>query len=140
MSAIHPSQLDFIARHAPFDRMEQAHLLWMMERMRLGYYADGEAIVSPEQGVVDRFPVIKQGRVHGEQNVAHAFEADTWLELAEGECFPLGALLAGRPVAGVYRAGSDTFCYELSAADFHDLFGMGLGETGFAPVQMSRQE
>jgi CBS domain-containing protein len=104
--------------------MELAHVLWMLERMNLGYYAEGEVIVSPEQGAVDRFLVIKQGKVHGEQNVAHASETDTWLELAEGECFPLGALLANRRVASVYRAGSDVFCYELSAADFRELIGL----------------
>jgi CBS domain-containing protein len=124
LSAIHPTQLDFLARHAPFDRMEPGHLLWMLQHMRLGYYAGGEVIVSPERGVVDRFLVIKQGMVQGEQSLASASEADTWLELAEGECFPLGALLANRPVASVYRAGSDTFCYELPAADFHTLLGM----------------
>jgi CBS domain-containing protein len=121
MSAIHPSELTLISRHAPFDRMEVAHVLWMMERMSLGYYAEGEVILTPEQGPVDRFLVIKQGMVHGEQNVAHASEADTWLELAEGECFPLGALLANRRVASVYRAGSDCFCYELAADDFRKL-------------------
>jgi CBS domain-containing protein len=124
MSAIHPSELTFISRHAPFDRMEVAHVLWMMERMSLGYYAEGEVILTPEQGPVDRFLVIKQGMVHGEQNVAHASEADTWLELAEGECFPLGALLANRRVASVYRAGSDCFCYELAADDFRRLIEM----------------
>ncbi len=124
MSAIHPAELSFVTRHAPFDRMEPGHVLWMMERMHLGYYAEGEVIVSPEQGVADRFLVIKQGVVHGEQNVAQASEADTWLELMEGECFPLGALLAHRPVSSVYRAGSDAFCYELPAADFHALLGM----------------
>ena len=72
----------------------------------------------------ERFLVIKQGMVQGEQNVADASEADTWLELSEGECFPLGALLAHRPVASVYRAGKDTFCYELPAADFHTLLGL----------------
>jgi CBS domain-containing protein len=124
MSVIHSSQLAFFAAHAPFDRMEPAHLLWMLERMRLAYYAGGEVIVSSEQGSADRLFVIKQGMVHGEQNVAHASEADTWLELAEGECFPLGALLAHRPVASIYRAGKDTFCYELAVADFHILLGI----------------
>lgn len=104
--------------------MEPAHLLWMLERMQLAYYAQGEVIISPEQGIVQRFLVIKQGMVHGEQNVAHVSETDTWLELAEGECFPLGALLAHRPVASVYRAGKDTFCYELPVADFHTLLEM----------------
>lgn len=124
MSAIHSSQLSFFAAHAPFDRMEQAHLLWMIERMQLGYYAQGEVIVSPEQGVVERFLVIKQGLVQGEQSVANASEADTWLELVEGECFPLGALLAHRPVASLYRSVVDTFCYELPLADFHTLLGL----------------
>jgi CBS domain-containing protein len=50
LSAIHVSQLSFFAAHAPFDRMEPAHLLWMLERMQLGYYARDEVIVSPEQG------------------------------------------------------------------------------------------
>lgn len=124
MSVIHASQLSFFAAHAPFDQMEQSHLLWMLERMQLAYYARGEVIASPEQGVVERFLVIKQGMVQGEQDVADASEADAWLELSEGECFPLGALLAHRPVASIYRAGQDTFCYELPAADFHTLLGL----------------
>ncbi|GAB4122773.1 MAG: DUF294 nucleotidyltransferase-like domain-containing protein [Sideroxydans sp.] len=123
MNSIHPSELSFITRHAPFDQMELPHVLWMMERMRLAYYADGEVIVSPEHGVVQYFWVIKQGLVHGEQSVAQASDADTWLELGEGECFPLGALLAKRAVASTYRAGGDTFCYELPAADFAELIG-----------------
>jgi CBS domain-containing protein len=104
--------------------MEPAHLLWMLERTKLGYYAQNEVIVSPEQGLVERFLVIKQGLVQGEQSVAHASEADTWLELTEGECFPLGALLAHRPVASIYRSVKDTFCYELPLADFHVLLGL----------------
>ncbi len=124
MSATYSSQLSFFAAHAPFDRMEPVHLLWMIGRMQLGYYARNEVIVSPEQGVAGRFLVIKQGLVQGEQNVAHASEADTWLELTEGECFPLGALLAHRPVASIYRSAKDTFCYELPLADFHTLLGM----------------
>ncbi len=124
MSVVHSSQLSFLTNYAPFDRMEVAHVLWMIERMQLDYYADGEVIATPEQGVVERFWVIKQGRVQGEQNVANASEADTWLELGVGECFPLGALLAHRPVASVYRAVEDTFCYELPHADFHQLLGL----------------
>lgn len=124
MSAIHASQLSFFAAHAPFDRMENAHLLWMLERMQLGYYAQGEVIVSPEQGAAERLFVIKQGLVQGEQSIAHANDADAWLELAEGECFPLGALLANRPVASVYRSAKDTFCYELAQADFHTLLDL----------------
>jgi hypothetical protein len=49
-------------------------------------YTLGEVIVSPEQGAVDRFLVIKQGMVHGEQNVANATEADT---LATAQLFQI---------------------------------------------------
>lgn len=124
MSAIHTSQLNFFAAHAPFDRMEPVHLLWMLERMSLAYYPEGEVIISPEQGDVQNLLVIKQGLVHAEQNVAQATDTDAWMELVEGECFPLGALLAHRPVASIYRAGSDIFCYELGRADFSVLLGM----------------
>ena len=124
MSEIHASQLNFFAAHAPFDRMESSHILWMLERMSLAYYAQGEVIISPEHGNVDRFLVIKQGMVLGEQSVADASQADTWLELLEGECFPLGALLAHRPVVSVYRAAKDSFCYELPAVEFHKLLGL----------------
>jgi CBS domain-containing protein len=124
MSSIHSSQLALFSAHAPFDRMEPSHLLWMLEHMRLAYYAQGETIVSPETEAVENFLVIKQGMVQAEQNVADAFEEDSWLELVEGECFPLGALLAHRPVASYYRASKDTFCYELPVADFHTLLGL----------------
>jgi CBS domain-containing protein len=124
MSAIHSSQLNFFAAHVPFNRMDSAHLMWMLERMQLGYYAKDEMIMSPDQGVVEHFLVVKQGEVHGEQKVADASDADAWMELGEGECFPLGALLANRPVASLYRAGKDTFCYLLPVADFHTLLGM----------------
>ena len=112
---------EHLARHAPFDHMEREHLLWLARRLKLSYYAKGEMILSPEQGVVDRFFIIKQGVVLGEQDVVRAQDDSAWLELHEGECFPLGALLSKRAVSSTYRARDDVFCYELAAADFHEL-------------------
>lgn len=119
MSAIHTSQLAFFASHAPFDRMERAHVLWMLARMELAYYAKGEVIAAPEHGQAARFYVIQQGLVSGGR--AGGMPEDALLELHEGECFPLNALLAGRAVASVYRAERDVFCFELSAQDFQAL-------------------
>ena len=124
MSAIHSSQIAFFTAYSPFNRMEQTHLQWMLERMQLSYYAAGEIVISPEHNKVGQFYVIKQGLVYGEQSVAKVTEEDTWLELTEGECFPLGALLAHLPVASIYRAGQDTFCFELPINDFNTLMGM----------------
>lgn len=112
--------VDHLIPFAPFDRMEREHLLWMAQRLTLGYFAKGEVVLSPEQGGETQFFIIKQGVVQGEHGAAQVQEG-AWLELHQGECFPLGALLAHRPVTGTYRAGSDVFCYELPAEDFLQL-------------------
>ncbi len=119
-SLIHATA-EHLSSHAPFDQMEREHVLWMAQRLELGYYAKGEVVLSPEQGTADKFYVIKQGVVQGEQDVVRAQEDAAWLELHEGECFPLGALLSKRPVTGIYRARDDVFCYELPAEDFLQL-------------------
>ena len=106
-------------RHAPFDRMEPAHIDFLAQRLTLSYYATGEVIAAPEQGAAQRLLIIKQGRVRGES----ARDADAW-ELVAGECFPVGALLAQRPVHALHRATEDTFCFELPAEEFHKLLAL----------------
>ena len=124
MSTIYQLLSSNFALTVPFNRMEPEHLQWMIERMKLCFYAKGEVIVSPEQKQVEQFYVVKQGIVYAEQLIEKSTEVDTWLELDKGECFPLGALLARRPVYSVYRAGEDTFCFQLATSDFHTLLGM----------------
>jgi len=124
LSATHATQLVFFARHAPFDRMERQHLLWMLERMQLAYYAKNEVIASPQQGHATRFFVIKQGMVRGTRIANTPQEAV--LELHEGECFPVGALLARRAVTSEYRAEEDVFCFELSAQHFLELIELSV--------------
>lgn len=113
--------VEHLSQFAPFDQMAREHLLWMAQRLTLGYFAKGEVILSPGQTDPVPFLIIKQGIVQGEQGIAQTQEDSAWLELHEGECFPLGALLADRPVTSVYRASSDVFCYALPAGDFLQL-------------------
>ncbi|NNM79638.1 MAG: CBS domain-containing protein [Gallionella sp.] len=117
---------EHLRRYAPFDQMEAAHLHRLAARLRLAYYHQGEVLLSPEQGTALKLLIIKQGGVQGEQDVARAQEDAAWLELHEGECFPLGALLARRAVTGTYRARTDTFCYELDARDFFELMHLSV--------------
>jgi CBS domain-containing protein len=122
MNAPYSAIAEQLARHAPFDQMKPEDLAWMVDRLSLNYHAKGAVILSPDQGEARTFSIIKQGVVQGEQEVAQSQDEDAaWLELHEGECFPLGALLSMRPVSSLYRARSDVFCYELSSADFHGL-------------------
>jgi CBS domain-containing protein len=119
--ALLAATIDQLVRYAPFDQMERDHLLWMTERLKVGYYAKDEIVLAPGDEPIDRFFVIKQGIILGEQDVVRAQDNAAWLELHEGECFPLGALLSRRGVTSTYRAGTDTFCYELPADDFRSL-------------------
>jgi CBS domain-containing protein len=113
--------LDFLSRHAPFDRMAAQHLEFLAMRLKLGFYAKGEVITEPGRGAAGTFYVIKQGRVRGEtEGERGPAENGAW-ELVAGECFPIGALLARRAVHTVHRAIEDTFCYELEREDFERL-------------------
>ena len=109
---------EHLARFAPFDSMAKEHLLWLAERLKLAYYGKGEVLLSPDSGEVKRFYIIKQGVVQLERSD----ESDAWLELHEGETFPLGALLGNRMAVSTFKALTDVFTYELEAADFHALF------------------
>jgi len=123
-SAVLAPVVEFLARHAPFDRMNPAHLEFLAKRLRLGFYARNEQITEPGQGPASMFYIIKQGRVRGEaENEQGPSEEGAW-ELVAGECFPIGALLGRRPVRTLHRAVEDTFCFELERDDFDKLLAL----------------
>lgn len=107
---------EHLARFVPFDSMTEEDLVWLANRLKLGYFAKGEVLFAPEQGVLTKMMILKQGLVVGERG-----EAGAWLELHEGEAFPLGSLVSGQPVTSTFRARGDVFVYELSADDFRAL-------------------
>lgn len=115
-NALLQATADHLARFVPFDSMAAEHLAWLAERLKLGYFGKGEVMLAPEQGLVQKLFIIKQGVVQGDQG-----EAGAWLELSEGEPFPLGALLSRRAAISRFRAHTDVFVYELDAEDFHEL-------------------
>ncbi|HET9652827.1 MAG TPA: prohead protease, partial [Usitatibacter sp.] len=101
-----------LRRHAPFDRMEEAHLRLLASRVKVAYYPAESVIIDRAMGVPGQVFIIKQGAVMvGPADPGMAPE----IVLQEGECFPLGAVVAKRPVSGAYRASHDTFCYQLAA-------------------------
>jgi len=114
--------LEFLRRHAPFDQMAPAHLEYLAKRLKLGFYARGQAVTRPEDGPANRFFIIKQGRVRGEIGSDEPDDEGAW-ELVTGESFPIGALLSRRPVRTINRAVEDTFCFELEREEFDTLLG-----------------
>jgi CBS domain-containing protein len=81
---------------------------------------------------VQTFQIIKQGVVQGEREGEGA-----WLELHEGECFPIGALLARRPAVSIFRAQTDVFSYELPAAQFHELLRLSQPFHDFCTLRLA---
>ena len=109
-----------LRRHAPFDRMAPEHLDYLADRLKVRYFPAETPILEPAMGAPNRIYVIKQGAVI----VGSPQRGGPELALQEGECFPLGAMVAARPVSGTYRASHDTFCYELDDEGFRSLVTM----------------
>ena len=117
------STVAFLRRYPPFHDMEgdAGALQFAAEHMRLGYYPEGAAILSPEDGKPDYLYIVQRGLVQVAPFDPSGSVSRAPLTLGPGECFSVGALLEQRPVTSAYRAAADTFCYQLPAPDFSDL-------------------
>jgi len=115
-NSLHHATLDALRRQAPFSAMAEDALLWLVRRLSVAYFARDAVLLAPADRPPDALFIVKQGAVAGD-----TAEGQTVLQLAAGEMFPLGALLARRGAANRYVAATDVFCYQLPAADFHAL-------------------
>ena len=121
MSDALDSTREFLAAHAPFDQLEADALEFLLPRLESRFYERGARITDPEAGPAQRFHIIRQGRIRGENpSEDEQLSGKAW-ELIPGECFPIGALLGRRAVHTVHRAAEDTVCLELSLEDFDRL-------------------
>jgi CBS domain-containing protein len=109
-----------LRRHAPFDRMEPAHLDWLVARLALVYFAPEATVLHPGGAQAEHLYIVKQGAVLGFDPELPDLGKPRF-RVSVGECFPLGALIGQRPVTSAYRAAGDTFCYRLAAGDFAEL-------------------
>lgn len=114
--------MTFLREHAPFSSMDDTHLAHFAEHATLRFYADGDEVISPDDGVIKRFYVVKQGRIRGERHNAKDDRTDTTFEISLGECFPLAALIGERPTRTLHRAAGDTFCLSIEQDAFITLF------------------
>ncbi len=107
-----------LAPHAPFSRMADADVEFLIAHLQVAYYAPGETILAPSAEISPYFYIVKQGQVRG---LRDADPGKVAFEGGPGECFPVTALLAERPVALTYVAVGDTFCLLLPRARFAQL-------------------
>ncbi len=114
--------VDFLSKYPPFNQMGSAHMGYMVENCRLRFYAAGDTIIKPEDGPVEYFYVVKQGRIHGKRADAEPGDEQNTFEISSGECFPLAALLGERATRTEHVAAVDTFCLLLAKPAFIRLF------------------
>ncbi|MDO6443977.1 MULTISPECIES: putative nucleotidyltransferase substrate binding domain-containing protein [unclassified Marinobacter] len=112
------SIMGFLQAHAPFSNMDDDHLAHFAEHATLRFYADGDVVLSAEDGIVNRFYVVKQGRIRGERHNEKAEKTETTFEISQGECFPLAAIIGERPTRTLHRATGDTFCLSIEQNTF----------------------
>ncbi|MFV0454511.1 MAG: putative nucleotidyltransferase substrate binding domain-containing protein [Pseudomonas sp.] len=110
--------MEFLRKHPPFNQMEQVHLAYLVENCQLRFYAEGECILSPDDGAVEHFYIIKQGRVHGQRPHTAKRGTETTFEVIVGECFPMAALMGERATRTAHLAAEDTFCLLLNKPAF----------------------
>ncbi len=114
-----------LRQHAPFDEMDAESLRFLAGGLSLAYYPRGELIVGPGSGMAAKLFIVKQGTVRADAR------------LGPGECFPIGALVAGRAAVYEYRAEGDVFCWELAADDFHSLLARSARFHAFCTNQLA---
>jgi CBS domain-containing protein len=109
---------DFLRRRAPFDRMSDEALSFLVPRLKLAYFAKDALILSPQGGPVADLHIIQRGTVGSRPDSP---QADPDPTLGPGELFPVGALSTGGATTKMFHALQDTFSYLLARDDFLEL-------------------
>lgn len=119
LNAIEQAAIDQLRRHAPFDQLSADDMAFLAAGLRLGYYSRGRVITSSASGVASVLFIVQSGVVRGELEGGRRGQDS--VEYAEGECFPLAAVMGLRPTVYHHQATEDTFCYEADAATICEL-------------------
>jgi CBS domain-containing protein len=96
--------------------MEKEDVEALAKRAKQVFFAEGDLICGPADGVAEKLFIVKEGLVRGGE-----LGSDPTWELSAGECFPVGAVIGMRPPQMTNRAAEDTFCLEIAAKDFFEV-------------------
>ncbi|MCQ4287377.1 DUF294 nucleotidyltransferase-like domain-containing protein [Pseudomonas stutzeri] len=124
--------MEFLRKYPPFNQMEPGHLAYLVENCQLRFYSEGDCIISPDDGIVEHFYIVKQGRVHGQRPHTSKRGTETTFEVILGECFPMAALMGERATRTGHFAAEDTFCFLLNKPAFVKLVSKSAAFRDFA--------
>lgn len=115
------SILQFLQQYAPFNQMEMAHLMLLIEHASLRFYSAGSVIAQPRDGVPSHWYLVRQGLVTRQYRNPVTDQDIEELLLSAGDGFPTDALLSERATPNTYTATEDTFCVVIDTASFTQL-------------------
>lgn len=110
--------VDFLSKHSPFDRMEDAALDFLGQHATLAYYPKDSMILTPDMGPPPHFHIVQRGRVLSRED---GDSVSGNVTISAGECFPIGAASGQRATICTYSALDDVFCYQLDNQQFQQL-------------------
>ena len=105
---------------APFMLMQSGHLLQLIGSAQQLSYGAGATIVAPASGVPTHLWFLRQGLVIGRGNDGTGFEFEA------GDLFPIGAVMASRPVTSRYSAHEAVVCLRLPVQEVHAIAALSL--------------
>ncbi len=108
---------DFLAAHPPYDAVPRELLLAALAGARLSYYARGQVLRRPEDGVPEHFSVVQQGLVRGVSRDDSGQERRVF-EAGPGESFLHLPLQEQRATRTVHEAAQDSFILDIPRAGF----------------------
>lgn len=115
-----------LRRHPPFDAMAASELAILAGRLKLAYFPKGATVIAADSAP-PALHIIQRGHVVG----GGAATDEPVLSLAEGESFPVGALIGRRATTLNYRAATDVFCYLLDPEGFDHLMDVSVAFRNF---------
>ena len=132
---------DELRQYPPFMRMQPAHLRHFIDAAQAVEFAAGTTILTPSAATPTHLFLVRSGHVtrHGEAEGDGAFELET------GDLFPIGAIMADRPVRSRYEAHDAVQGLQISGAEVHALAALSAPFAQFmqgrvrAQLQLSRQ-
>lgn len=109
-----------------FEKFESEALFFLETQLWPIKYVADDVLLSPKDGIVSQIFFIKSGQIRiqtpqtsfSSQNQQNSIQ-DTVLSI--GDCFPIGAVSAGRNTVNTYIAISDVEVYALTGSDFNRL-------------------
>ena len=103
----------------PFSAMQVHDVNFFIESSQEAYFAPGEVILAPENGVPKYLYLLRQGTVLGKRVLSKNQTVD--FEVEAGQLFSVGAILTKRAVSSSYFARGDCFCLLLPVDAFDEL-------------------